>query len=281
MWPVISALSRNHARVSGALGATPIVFAHGFGCDQSMWTSVASSFESDHSVITYDHAGFGGTDLGGWDEQRHTSIEAYADDLLELIHDLDLHDVVFVGHSVASMIGVLASIKEPDRFGQLVLVGPSPRYIDDPATGYVGGFSQADIDELLATLDENYLGWSRQMAPVIMGNSDRPGLGRELTESFCRVPTPVARSFARVTFLSDNRDDLARVTVPTLILQCRDDPIAGEPVGRYVHAQIAGSTLVHLDATGHCPNLSAPDETAAAIRAHLGQQPTDRPDSRR
>ncbi len=258
-------LARHNVRVSGPADATPMLFAHGYGCDQHMWRHVAPAFEDDFRVVLFDHVGAGGSDLASYDPDRYATLGGYATDVLEICEALDLRDVVFVGHSVSSMIGVLASLEEPDRFSKLVLVGPSPRYIDDPGSGYVGGFAEQDIHELLDSLDSNYLGWSTAMAPAIMGNPDRPELGAELTESFCRTDPAIARSFARVTFLSDNRDDLARVTTPTLVLQCSNDVIAPTSVGDHVHAAIEGSTLVHLAATGHCPNLSAPAETTDAI----------------
>jgi sigma-B regulation protein RsbQ len=174
---------------------------------------------------------------------------------------------VFVGHSVSAMIGILASLKAPDLFESLVLIGPSPRYIDD--SDYLGGFSAQQIEELLAFLEENHMGWSTQMAPIIMGNPDRPELGEELTNSFCRTDPEIAKAFARVTFTSDNRADLAKVSARTLILQCSEDIIAGQQVGAYVHSHIPGSELVVLKATGHCPNLSAPDEVTAAIRSFV------------
>jgi sigma-B regulation protein RsbQ len=258
---------RNNVVVSGSPGARPMLFAHGFGCSQEMWQAVASDFETDHQVVLFDLVGAGGSDLGAYDRSKYDSLNGYADDVVEIVEELDLHDVVYVGHSVSAMIGVLAAIKAPSRFGALVLVGPSPRYIDD--AGYVGGFSKSDIESLLDTLDLNYLGWSEAMAPVIAGNSDRPEVGQELTESFCRVDPQIARHFARVTFLSDNRSDLTHVVTPTLVLQCTDDPIAPLPVGSYVHEQIAGSRLVVMSATGHCPNLSDPGQLTEEIRAYL------------
>ncbi len=244
-----------------------MLFAHGFGCDQNMWRLMVPAFEADHKVVLMDHVGAGGSDLGAYDRAKYGTLDGYASDLLELIEELDLSDVVFVGHSVSAMIGVLAAHRNPAPFGALVLVGPSPRYINDD--GYEGGFSRQDIDELLDSLDSNYLGWSSAMAPAIMGNADRPELGTELANSFCRTDPTIARQFARVTFLSDNRADLAQVTLPTLILQCSDDVIAPASVGEFVHAQMPGSVLVRLKAIGHCPNLSAPEETAAAIRTFL------------
>ena len=232
-----------------------------------MWRFVAPAFEDRFRVVLFDHVGAGRSDLSAYDPDRYSSLDAYAADVLEVCRDLDLHDVVLVGHSVSAMIAVLASIREPERFSALVLVGPSPRYVDDAE--YVGGFTQEDIEELLGSLDSNYLGWSSAIAPVIMGTPDRPELGAELTDSFCRTDPEIARRFARVTFLSDNRDDLSRVTVPTLVLQCRDDVIAPLSVGEFVAREIPGSEFQVLDATGHCPNLSAPDETVDAIETFL------------
>jgi sigma-B regulation protein RsbQ len=232
-----------------------------------MWRYVAPRFEDEFKVVVFDHVGAGGSDLAAYDADRYASLRGYADDVVDICRELDLTDVVFVGHSVSSMIGVLAAVAAPERFAKLVLVGPSPRYIDDEA--YRGGFTEQDITELLDSLESNYLGWSSAMAPVIMGNADRPELGDELTESFCRTDPAIASRFARVTFLSDNRADLGRVTIPTLVLQCSSDVIAPQSVGAYVHEAIPGSTLVQLSATGHCPNLSAPDETTEAIAAFV------------
>jgi len=259
--------ARHHVTVTGNPAGQAMVFAHGFGCDQHMWRDVAPRFEDEYHVVRFDHVGAGRSDLSAFDPERYGSLRGYADDVLVICHELDLHDVVFVGHSVSAMIGVLAAAAEPELFARLVLVGPSPRYIDD--VGYTGGFSREDIDELLESLDSNYLGWSSAMAPVIVGNTDRPALGAELTESFCRTDPAIAKHFARVTFLSDNRADLARVQVPTLVLQCSDDVIAPVEVGRFVSRAMPDATLVMLDATGHCPNLSAPEQTADAIAAFL------------
>jgi len=262
----MSVIARNNVRVTGR-GGRPMVFAHGYGCDQNMWRHVAPAFEADHGVVLFDHVGAGGSDLSAFDPARYGSLDGYAADLLEICRELELRDVVLVGHSVSAMIGVLAAAREPERFAKLVLVGPSPRYVDDG--DYVGGFSREDIEGLLEFLDENHLGWSEAMAPRIMGNPDRPELAAELTNSFCRTDPEIAKHFARVTFLSDNRDDLARVRTPCLVLQCSDDVIAPVCVGEYVHRRLADSRLVVMKATGHCPNLSAPAETIAAIRDFL------------
>lgn len=243
-----------------------LIFAHGFGCDQNMWRYVVPHFEDDHRVIVFDHVGAGHAQAP-YDVERYACLDGYADDVVRICTDLDLRDVVFVGHSVSAMIGVLAQQRAPERFSALALVGPSPRYIDDE--GYTGGFTQADIDELLSSLSSNYLGWSSALAPVVMGNGDRPELAGELTESFCRADPDIAERFARATFLSDNRADLPGVSVPTLVMQSRDDVIAPTAVGEYVAAAIPDSTLVLLEASGHCPNLSAPDEVVKALKAFL------------
>jgi sigma-B regulation protein RsbQ len=263
----MSAVGRNNVVTHGPPDAQPMVFAHGFGCDQNMWRHVWPAFADDYRVVLFDHVGAGGSDAGAYDPKRYDSLPGYASDVLEICRELDLLDVVFVGHSVSAMIGALAAAEDPGRFAKLVLVGPSPRYIDDD--GYIGGFSQEDIQGLLESMDSNYLGWSGAMAPVIMGNEDRPALAEELTNSFCRADPDIARHFARVTFTSDNRADHARVSTPSLVLQCTDDAIAPTVVGEYVNDNLADSRLVLLEASGHCPNLSAPEETVAAIKAFL------------
>ena len=247
------------------------MFSHGFGCDQNMWRFVAPAFEDTHRVVLFDHVGAGRSDASAYDRHKYGKLDGYATDVLEICNDLQLTDVIFVGHSVSAMIGVLAANREPTRFRALVLIGPSPRYINDG--DYAGGFSTEDIEGLLASLDSNYLGWSSTMAPVIMGNADRPELGLELTNSFCRADPDIASHFARVTFLSDNRPDLARSRTPALVLQCSDDVIAPGAVGDYVHRHLPNSRLVVMRATGHCPNLSAPQETIAAITSFLASLP--------
>lgn len=262
----MSAIERNNVRVQGD-GATPMMFAHGFGCDQNMWRHVAPVFEQDFRTVLFDFVGAGGSSLEAYDPVRYSQLSGYAEDVIEIIEALDLSGVVFVGHSVSAMIGVVAALRRPDLFSKLVMVGPSPRYIDDE--DYVGGFSADQIEELLTFLGENPMAWSRAMAPAIMGNADRPELGEELADSFCRMDPEIAKAFARVTFTSDNREDLGQLTVPTLILQCSDDIIAPLSVGDYLKDQIAGSRLVVLKATGHCPNLSAPEEVVSAVRAFV------------
>lgn len=258
---------QHNVRVLGPDDGQPMLFAHGYGCDQNMWRFVVPEFTDRYRVVLFDHIGAGGSDLGAYDPARYGALDGYAADVIELCAALELEDVIFVGHSVSSMIGILAAGDVPQLFSSLVLVGPSPRYVNDD--GYVGGFSRADIDELLASLDSNYLGWSSAIAPVIMGVPDRPELAAELEESFCRTDPEIARRFAHVTFLSDNRADLARVQTPTLVLQCTDDVIAPIAVGEYVRDHMPNATMVLLNATGHCPHLSAPRVTVEAIQQFL------------
>lgn len=262
----MSVVRRNNVVLSGD-GTQPMIFAHGYGCDQHMWRLVAPAFPDAYQVVLFDHVGAGRSDLAAYSRAKYSSLQGYADDVLEICDELKLERAIFVGHSVSAMIGVLAATKEPERFASLVLIGPSPRYIDDG--DYVGGFTRRDIDELLEFQDSNYLGWAGSLGPVIMGNANRPELAAELTNSFCRTDPEIARQFAAVTFLSDNRADLPKVRTRSLILQCQQDVIAPMSVGEYVHRQVPNSRLVIMDATGHCPHVSAPDETIAAMKSFL------------
>jgi len=264
----VTVIDQHNVHISGA-GPRPMMLAHGFGCDQNMWRFVAPAFEEDFRVIQFDLIGAGGSDLSAYDPEKYSRLEGYAEDVVELAEALGVRDGVFVGHSVSAMIGLLAIRKAPHLFSDLVMVGPSPRYIDDEAAGYVGGFSAAQIEELLDFLDQNHMGWSQAMAPTIMDNADRPELAEELTNSFCRTDPDIAKRFARATFTSDNRADLAGFETRTLILQCAEDVIAPQAVGQYLHRVLPNSELVLMEATGHCPNLSAPDETIRAIRAFV------------
>ncbi|MEC3909044.1 alpha/beta hydrolase [Sphingobium sp. CR2-8] len=257
---------RLNATVGPGIG-TSMVFAHGFGCDQNIWRNVAPAFDTDHRTILFDLVGAGGSDPDAYDPVKYAMLDGYAEDVVALARELGIESGIFVGHSVSAMIGVLAARKAPELFDRLVLVSPSPRYIDDG--DYVGGFTEAQILELLEFLDSNHLGWSQAMAPVIMGNADRPELGEELVASFCRTDPEIAKRFARTTFLADNRADLTGIEARVLILQCAEDVIAPVCVGEYMRDAIVGSELVMIDATGHCPHLSAPAETIAAIKAFV------------
>jgi len=261
-------LRRNNVVVTGNPDGRPMLFAHGFGGSQAAWDLVTPQFERDYKIVLFDHVGAGGSDTAAYERGKYDSLHGYADDILDIMDELDLRDVVFVGHSVAGMMGVLAANHRPERFGALVLVGPSPRYVHDE--GYEGAFSPEGIQDLLDSLDANYLGWSNAMAPVIMGNADRPELSEQLAASFWTVDPVIAAQFARATFLSDNRRDLADVTVPTLVLQSSEDLIAPLSVGEFVHSRIPGSTLVVMNSRGHVPNLSDPAEVSMHIRSYLG-----------
>lgn len=259
-------MKRNNVVVTGK-GDRAMIFAHGFGCDQHMWTDVARAFEDDYRVVLFDHVGAGDSDLSAYDSQKYSNLEGYAEDVIELGRELGVQNAILVGHSVSAMICALASIAAPEMFSSLIMVGPSPRYINDEI--YVGGFSEEQIEELLDFLAENHLGWSTAMGSAIMGNPEKPELGETLTKSFCATDPDIAREFARATFFSDNRADLPKIKARTLVLQCQEDIIAPECVGEYVHAQVPDSEYILLEATGHCPNLSAPAEVTAAIRAFV------------
>ncbi|SKB47205.1 alpha/beta fold hydrolase [Dyadobacter psychrophilus] len=257
---------RNNVTILGQ-GVQPMIFAHGFGCGQQMWRYIWPAFEKTHKIVLFDYVGSGGSDNTAYNPERYGNLNGYAQDVLDICNALDLRDCVFVGHSVSSVIGLLASVKEPERFDSLVMVGPSARYIDE--AGYFGGFSQADIEELLDTMDKNYIGWANFLGPAIMKNDERPELAGELTDSFCSTDPIIARQFAQATFLSDNRTDLANVKHRALILQCSNDLIAPVEVGEYIHKQMPESVYRLMQATGHCPHLSAPDETVRLIREFL------------
>jgi sigma-B regulation protein RsbQ len=244
-----------------------MVFAHGFGCDQTMWRFLAPAFGERFRTITFDLVGSGGSSLSAYDRTKYGTLHGYADDLVEILDECATGPVVFVGHSVSTMIGMLATIKAPERFAAQVMVGPSPCYINDG--DYVGGFSREDIDELLETMEANYLGWSSNLAPAIMGAPDRPDLREELTDSFCRNDPEIAKHFARTTFLSDHRADVLKSTVPALILQCSDDMVAPRSVGDFLARNLPRSTLHVIENVGHCPHMTAPTASSRAIEAFL------------
>ncbi|EST13939.1 alpha/beta hydrolase fold family protein [Pseudomonas putida S610] len=258
--------TRNNVRITGA-GPVTLIFSHGFGCDQSMWKYLLPHFQARFRIVTYDLVGAGQSDLSAYDRTRYDSLAGYATDLNEIITAYGQGTVILVGHSVSAMIGVLADRQEPGRIAAHVMVGPSPCYLDDGE--YIGGFKPQDIHELLETLDSNYLGWSSTMAPVIMGAPGQPMLSEELTNSFCRTDPDIARHFARVTFLSDNRLDVQGLLTPVLILQSVDDLIAPISVGQYLNAVLPNSTLCLIDNIGHCPHMSAPTACSQAMDAFL------------
>jgi sigma-B regulation protein RsbQ len=259
-------LRRNNVKIFGN-GTQTMIFAHGFGCDQNMWRFVTPAFEKDYKIILFDYVGCGNSDLTAYSENKYNSLESYAQDLIDICDTLELKDIIFVGHSVSSIIGILAHIKAPQLFKTLILVCPSPRYIND-LPEYIGGFAQKDIEDLLDLMDKNYLGWASFLAPVIMQNEDKPELTQELQESFCSTDPVIANRFARITFFGDNREDLPKITIPSLILQCSDDAIAPVEVGYYLAKNLPQSTLKIMKATGHCPHLSNPEETIKLIKEY-------------
>ena len=265
----MNVLKRNNVTVTGT-GENVIFFAHGFGCDQNMWRYVAPAFHEKYTTVLFDHVGAGNSDLSSYSFSKYNQLDGYAEDIVEIARELNVTNSVFVGHSVSAIIGLMAAKISPELFSQIVMVAPSPSYINDG--NYIGGFQRTEIDELLDSLNDNHLGWSMAMAPVIMANPEREELGKELTSSFCKTDPEIAKHFARTTFLTDKRDLLPDVKVPVLILQCSDDIIAPVEVGHYMHNNMDGSKLVIMNATGHCPNLSAPEETIAAIKEFLNEQ---------
>ena len=259
-------LQRNNVKVFGQ--GQPMIFAHGFGCDQNMWRFVTPAFEQHYKIVLFDYVGAGKSDIAAYNAEKYADLTGYANDILDIVNALNLKDVIFVGHSVSCMIGLLAAIKEPFHFSKMILIGPSPRYINE-SPSYYGGFEKKDILELLDTMEKNYIGWANFLAPAIMKNPENPQLATELTESFCSTDPVTARQFAEVTFLSDNRQDLSKLHIPTLLLQCSDDLIAPLEVGHFLSEQIPDSTLRIMKATGHCPHVSAPEETIHLMREYL------------
>jgi sigma-B regulation protein RsbQ len=257
---------RNNIQVVGN-GPTAIVFAHGFGCDQNMWRYLTPSFKNQFTVVLFDLVGSGKSDLSAYDFKKYESLQGYAADLIEIIDAVTNKPIVFVGHSVSAVIGLIASVDAPEKFKCQIMIGPSPCYINEG--DYIGGFSRADVEELCSTIDNNYLGWSSTMAPAIMGTPERPELGIELTNSFCRTDPEIAKHFARATFLSDHRAALPKSVTPALILQCSDDFIAPRTVGEYMLKTMPNAELCIIDNVGHCPHLSAPHASTVAIENYL------------
>jgi sigma-B regulation protein RsbQ len=266
----VTVLERNNVTVTGSQDGqgSPVVFAHGFGCDQQMWRFVAPAFEAGHQVVLFDHIGCGKSHLAAYDDIRHSTLDGYAQDLAEVLEACHLRNATVVGHSVSAMIAVLASLRVPERVARLVLVGPSPRYLNDPPH-YLGGFERSDIDALLDMMETNMLGWANYLAPAVMGLGLETELTEELRGSFCAIDPYITQRFARTTFLADNRADLPKVQVPTLIIQCSDDAIAPRAVGEYVHRHISGSQFEVIQASGHCPHMTHPAQTVALIQRFI------------
>ena len=259
-------LLRNNVTVTGE-GSHTLLFAHGFGCSQNTWREVAAAFGRDYKVVLFDYVGAGLSDLQAYDSQKYSTLDGYAQDILDICEELRLQDVVLIGHSVSCMIAVIAALKKPSLFKKLVFVSPSPYFFTDD--DYNGGLNREDIDGVFKMMENNYLGWSSMMAPMIMGNADRPELAEALANNFCSTDPKIAREFARVTFYSDNRNYLPQLSVESLTLQCKDDMLAPEVIGEYIRAHTPNNNLVILDATGHCPHMSAPQEIVDAIEEYV------------
>lgn len=262
---------RNNISVSGqapGCGQPTLVFAHGFGCDQQMWRFVAPAFEATHPVLLFDHIGCGKADIKAYDPPRHAKLEGYAQDVAEIFEAAALNNAVYIGHSVSAIIGLLAAIQVPQRIARMVLICPSPHYLNDPPD-YHGGFERSDIDGLMDMMESNMLGWANFLAPAVMGADGAGDMTEELKGSFCAADPYISRRFAAATFLGDNRKDLPRVQVPSLIIQCSDDAIAPRSVGTYVHRHLKDSQLATIEASGHCPHMTHASETVALIRDYL------------
>ncbi len=262
-------LIRNNVTVFGK-GEQVIMFAYGFGCTQNMWRLVTPAFEEHYKIVLFDYVGCGESDHNAYNSGQYSSLDGYAQDILDVCTELKLENVIFIGHSISCMIGLLAAVDQPNLFSSMIFIGPSPRYMND--VGYVGGFSKEDMEGLLEMMHNNFMGWANFLAPAIVRNDERPELAREVEASFCSTDPIITRKFAQVTFFSDNRDNLSKLALPCLILQSSDDAIAPETVGRYTHQMIKDSIFVKMDATGHCPHLTHPDETIAHIQKFLNQK---------
>lgn len=257
---------RNHVQVTGE-GQATLVFVHGFGCDQTMWRFLAPHYAQRYRTVLYDLTGSGRSDHAAYGHERYASLHGHAEDLLEIVDAFASGPVVVVGHSVSAMIAMLATIKAPGRFAAQVMLGPSACYLNEGF--YFGGFARSEIEELLATMEANYLDWSARMAPAIMGAPGQPELGKELVDAFCRNNPDIARHFARVTFLSDHREDAPLSETPALILQCSEDLIAPRTAGEFLQRKLPNATLRMIRNVGHCAHMSAPGACVREIDAFL------------
>ncbi len=261
-----SAVERHHARVAGT-GAKTLVFSHGFGCDKTIWRFVAPAFEDRYRTLVFDHAG-NGESVDAWDPARHASLAGYAQDLLEVLDDAGLEEVVCVGHSIGSIIMMLAAIAQPHRFSKLFFLCPSPRFLNDPPD-YRGGFERGDLEGLFQLMESNHFGWAQFLAPLAIGEQNPVALTREFEQSLRALEPRIAQHFARLVFHVDVRDRLQDVRSPSVIVQCQADSIVPVEVGRWMHRHLNGSELLELEASGHCPHVSHANDVIAIIRGRL------------
>lgn len=267
-----SVYERHNVRVLGSLGP-PLIFAHGFGSEQRAWRSQVAAFKDHYQIILFDHVGCGRSDFNAYNATRYSSIHGYAEDLLELCEELDVRDGILVGHSVSGMAGLLAAVAEPKRFRQLVFVKASPRYLNDPSAGYVGGFEPAQLESLYAAMSGNFHAWSTGFSKLVMDNPEMPELAQEFARSLTLMRPDIALASARVIFESDLRAELPRLKTPTLIVQSGSDFAVPDEVGLYMARHIPLAQLARIDARGHLPHLSAPQAVNQAINDFLQNRP--------
>lgn len=260
-------LKRNNVNIIGK-GEKTIVFGHGLACDQKIWDTILPYFEEDYQIVLYDYVGSGDSDFSAFDTERYSTMHGYAKDLLEILEAIDVGEVIFVGHSVSAMIGILASIEKPEYFENLILIGSSPRYLNEHPN-YHGGYDESDIEELITMMEMNFSGWATLAAANFMNNPDRPLLTEQLIEVYNEEDPAMMKSFAEVVFLSDHRQDLPEVTIPSLIMQCSEDSIVPLESAEYLHKHLKNSKLIVMEATGHYPQISYPEETVNTILEYI------------
>ncbi len=260
-------LKRNNVSVIGK-GPQTLVFAHGFGCDQNMWRFITPDFIEQYQLVLFDYMGSGKSDIDGYDLRKYSSLDGYADDIIDICHALDLQDVIAIGHSVSATITTLAALKEPKLFSRLIHVSPSPCFLNDPPS-YMGGFELSDLEELLSLMDKNYIGWASYLAPIVIGRQASDILTGELSDSFCSTDPVITKNFARATFLSDHRKEFAKTPIPALVIQSQKDNLASTDVGYFLHKTIPESMISVIESEGHCPHMTHPDLVVAAIKNYL------------
>ncbi|WP_186576055.1 alpha/beta fold hydrolase [Aquibacillus kalidii] len=261
------AITRNNVKVRGT-GKQPMIFAPGFNFDQNVWSKVSKEFEKDYQVVLFDYVGFGESDIHAYDPSKYSTITGYVEDLLDICSELNMSEAVFIGHSIGSMIGMLASIKAPNLFSKLIMIGPSP-YLQNEPPHYIGGFEKEDLTGLMDMLDKNYMSWATNVAATIVNDPTSSNIATEIEDLFSQNDPYITRKFADVVFFSDNRKYIPQVTVPSFIIQCSDDIFVPTTVAEYMHKHLSNSTITYAKAIGHCPHLSHPNETIDIINEYL------------
>ncbi|WP_316806398.1 alpha/beta hydrolase [Pedobacter agri] len=268
-------LIRNNVKILGQ-GSQVIMFAHGFGCAQSSWKYITDAFLEDYRVILFDYVGSGQSDQNQYDYHKYSTLEGYACDVIDIIEALGLKDIIFVGHSVSSMIGMIAALQIPESFKKLIFIGPSPRYLND--RDYIGGFESADIESIFTQIAEDYVGWTKGISPAVMDKAEQPELADFLQECFEETEPSIALAFAMATFKADYRHQIKNLRVPSLTLQSSNDMMAPQSAGEYIHQNTRDNFLVVMKATGHFPHISEPKETIREIKDFIeGKKVNDQP----